>query len=317
MRPARPLDLSLDTLRAKNADKSSRKKKRPGDPPGDAHAQADDQSAAMGQHGSQRYLSGRQRDPPPLPQRTGPDGSAKGVSTEVEKVEHILEDSDQTPPGDEKTPPYDNDAELDLAAEKASALDLLSAMFNEANTDWCGAEGIDLNVEIAGVDTDGPHSVPASLELTNFEVVPASHEPRASQREENKSRVDRQADPTPTPATSGLAQPSTNNKLKDLFAPREEEGFSLIGHLDLDSELDLDMDMNLHAAAPAPALDSSLPFIFAQKGHVQMISFAWTEDEAEIRACWEVARGELTREWKRRHREAVKSRRRGGAERFE
>ena len=65
------------------------------------------------------------------------------------------------------------------------------------------------------------------------------------------------------------------------------------------------------------ALDSSLPFFFPQKGHVQRVKFTRTEDEEEIRARWEVARGELTREWKRRHREAVKSRRRRGGERVE
>jgi hypothetical protein len=61
--------------------------------------------------------------------RTGPegDGSAKGESTEVDEVEHILEVSDQTPSGDDKMPPRASDAELDLAAERASALDLLSA----------------------------------------------------------------------------------------------------------------------------------------------------------------------------------------------
>lgn len=63
--------------------------------------------------------------------------------------------------------------------------------------------------------------------------------------------------------------------------------------------------------------DSSLPFFFPPKGHVRRVKFARTEDEAEIRARWEAARGELTREWKRRHREAVKSRRRRGGERVE
>jgi hypothetical protein len=63
--------------------------------------------------------------------------------------------------------------------------------------------------------------------------------------------------------------------------------------------------------------DSSLPFFFPLKGHVRRVNFARTEDEAQIRARWEAARGELTREWKRRHREAVKSRRRRGGERVE
>jgi hypothetical protein len=133
-------------------------------------------------------------------------------------------------------------------------------------------------------------------------------------------------------------------------------GFSLIGHLNLDSELDLDLDLDLGldesaftnndsfptsdpitttrpAATPAPtrqtktnSLDTTLPFFFPQTsksgGYARnvKVQFARTEDETQIRARWEAARGELTREWKRRHREAVKSRRRrggGGGERVE
>lgn len=42
-------------------------------------------------------------------------------------------------------------------------------------------------------------------------------------------------------------------------------------------------------------------------------SFCRTEDEDTIRARWDERKVELTRDWKRRHREAVKSaRRRGG-----
>ncbi|KAH8997095.1 hypothetical protein EDB86DRAFT_3153477 [Lactarius hatsudake] len=235
----------------------------------------------------------------------------------TEEVEHILDVSDQTPPGDgdddDQTPPR---AEVDLAAETAGALDLLGAIFGEAN-DWGGAESVDSDVEMAA------HAVPGLLESTDFEIVPADHEPRAAQR----STVGGQEEATPVPTTT---------KLKDLFAPREQEGFSLIGHLDLDSELDHDMDMDHEPALPnaapsilgAPSvvvapttqhgsLDASLPFFFPQKGQVRRVGFVRTEDEAQIRARWEAARGELTREWKRRHREAVKSRRRRGGERVE
>ena len=93
-------------------------------------------------------------------------------------------------------------------------------------------------------------------------------------------------------------------------------------------DLDLDGPAFPHTAATssrtAPSIavattqhkvfDSSLPLFFPQKGHVRRVKFARTDDEAEIRARWEVARGELTREWKRRHREAVKSRKRRGGE---
>jgi hypothetical protein len=127
-------------------------------------------------------------------------------------------------------------------------------------------------------------------------------------------------------------------------------GFSLIGHLNLDSELELELDLDpsLDETAfpnnsPWPtsvptsdpittrqskphSLDTTLPFFFPQtsKGSGPArnvkVKFARTEDDSQIRARWEAARGELTREWKRRHREAVKSRRRrggGGGERVE
>ena len=132
---------------------------------------------------------------------------------------------------------------------------------------------------------------------------------------------------------------------------------NLDSELDLDLDLDLDepafanngptpvyisaSDPTTTTARPAatPAhteqskvqsLDTTLPLFFPQtsttnskgSGHARnvKVNFARTEDEAQIRARWEAARGELTREWKRRHREAVKSRRRrggGGGERVE
>ncbi|KAH9166654.1 hypothetical protein EDB89DRAFT_2075593 [Lactarius sanguifluus] len=284
MRPARPLD---PPLRAKNPDKAKgigkAKKGRVHPPPTRARRQTIDPLRWGSTHLSGLFL----------------DGGTNGETTEVEEVEHILDVSDQTPPGDDD----DDDqtplrAEVDLAAETAGALDLLGAMFGEAN-DWGGTESVDSDVEMAA------HAVPGLPESTDFEVVPADHEPRAAQR----STVDGQEEPTPVPTTT---------KLKDLFAPREQEGFSLIGHLDLDSELDHDMDLNLDEpalpnAAPsilsAPSfvaapttqhgsLDASLPFFFPQNGQVRRVGFVRTEDEAQIRARWEAARGELTREWK-------------------
>ncbi|KAN0127672.1 hypothetical protein V8E53_014512 [Lactarius tabidus] len=336
MRPARPLDPPIDTLRTKNVERGTRTKKKR------ARRQNIDPLRWGSMHLSGIFLDGNGNVLPPV--RTGPegDGSAKGESTEVDEVEHILEVSDQTPSGDEKMDPRASDTELDLAAERASALDLLSVMFGDTNTDWGGAESIDSDVEMAGVDADTPRAAPSPLEPTDFGVVPAAHEPRDSRREEKNTAVNKQIDATPTPATTGRPQSSTQNKLKDLFAPREEEGFSLIDHLDLDSELDLDMDLHLDepafpiTAATAPVatssrsalsaavlttqhkvLDSSLLFFFPQKGHVKRVKFVRTEDEAEIRARWEAARGELTWEWKRRHREVVKSRRRRGGEQVE
>jgi hypothetical protein len=213
MRPARPLDLPIDALRSKNVDKkgSSRttKKKKRGSrpPPTRARRQTIDPL-----HWGSMQLSGifldDNEDSSPL----------QGESIEVEEVDHILDVSDQTPlPCDNNTPPLARTSEIDLAVERASALDLLGAIFGEGNADWRGAESTDSDVEMAVV----PHVAPGLLEFTDFEVVPADHEMSPARRE-NNSVVDRQPEAAPTPAA--INQSSTQNKLKDLFAPREQEG---------------------------------------------------------------------------------------------
>ena len=139
-RPARPLDPPLDPLRTKNVEKGSKtkKKKRARTPP----------TRAL--RWGRMHLSGIFLD-----------GSAKGESTEVDEVEHILEVRDQTPSGDEQTVV----AELDLEAERERALDLLGGMFGETSTDWGGVENIDLDVETAGVDADTPRAAAPSSHL--------------------------------------------------------------------------------------------------------------------------------------------------------
>jgi hypothetical protein len=126
-------------------------------------------------------------------------------------------------------------------------------------------------------------------------------------------------------------------------------GFSLLGHLDLDLEFDDDLDFGAQSPAtnttdeivtmavdlPAPSaaagwsFDPTDPLFFprapgARRGrapdphegaHWAASGFYRTESDAEVRARWDREKLELTREWKRRHREAVKSRRRrGGAD---
>jgi hypothetical protein len=213
MRPARPLDPPIDVLKSKSVDKkgnrtTTKKKKRgPRPPPTRARRKTIDPLRWGSMQLSGIFLD--DNEDPPLPQ---------GENTEVEDM---LDVSDQTPsPCDDNTPPHASGAELDLAAERASALDLLGAIFGEASDDWGGAKSIDSDVEMAGI----PHVTPGPLECTDFEIVPADHELRPVRIEEKKSAVDRQSEVTPTPSRTNLAQPSTQNKLKDLFAPREQEG---------------------------------------------------------------------------------------------
>ncbi|OSD05432.1 hypothetical protein PYCCODRAFT_1465328 [Trametes coccinea BRFM310] len=138
-------------------------------------------------------------------------------------------------------------------------------------------------------------------------------------------------------------QGTQKTKLKDLFAPREEDaGFSLLGHLDLDLELEEDLPFDVPASAPAPAsapsqpvrtiqptpahvarsaaLDVSKPlFLMSDNAAMRRRAldptnfwrtwFFRTDSPEAIKQRWEESKGELTAGWKRRHREAIKSRR--------
>ncbi|KAH9964306.1 hypothetical protein BJV74DRAFT_799681 [Russula compacta] len=398
------LPLDRDTLKVQNLSKNKGKKRRAraalSSPPTRSRRRTIDPLRWGSVHLSGVFLDGEKvslsPDPALVAGRARNSGSsgvgANGELTEVEgdeEVEEILDASQTRSPADdnlnsdmfprgsaeEPAPPHSSSmassstpvsgdaANTDLAVETAKALQLLNTMFGEANEDWGGAESVDSEMEQeAAASTHANDAVPyasqnSSHDATDFEVVPAPQ-----QADKNSSVVDLQAPIATAARDPDPVEPS--RQLKDLFAPREEEGFSLINHLDLDSELDLDFDEPAPFAnnAPAPALasipptsdrittatrsgtnatapkhmhqskslDVTLPFFFLQnsnsnsnsnsnlnsKGHGnnmrRRVMFARTDDEAQIRARWEAARGELTREWKRRHREAVKSRRRRG-----
>ncbi|KAH9957000.1 hypothetical protein BC827DRAFT_1385759 [Russula dissimulans] len=368
MRPARPLGLPLNALKTQTLSKGrgkGRKKRTPAVPPTRARRQTIDPLRWGSMHLSGVFLSGKHAElSPPLGasgEGSGSGGRSNGETTEVEEVEEILDasqspaddTSDMAPHADLSAPHAasghsnsfsDDLASADLVAEKLKTLQLLNSMFGETNEDWGEAESIDSEME---QDAAGarPSAVPSSSQTRrshnpiDFEVV------SAPQKTSKTSSADQQTQTATASQNTDPMQQSTT--LKDLFAPREEEvlplGFSLIGHLNLDSELDFDLDEPAFAngapmrastshsvsyptaATPSvitpattqrskKALDTTLPFFFPQNlknpnGHVR---FARTEDEAQIRSRWEAARGELTREWKRRHREAVKSRRRRG-----
>ncbi|KAF8880245.1 hypothetical protein CPB84DRAFT_1838383 [Gymnopilus junonius] len=180
-----------------------------------------------------------------------------------------------------------------------------------------------------------------------FEVVPM---------EGNEMDVDEpqpQTHPSKLKENLASAQKAT---LKDLFAPREEEGgFSLLGHLDPDIELDESLPFFVDEPARQPAKDthcaditqpSQAPLVLDPKRPLFFpISFQdhtavnkarqrdvfdvikdngwnWRDPavgffksaapnaEEEIKKRWEESKGDLTRDWKRRHREAGKINRR-------
>jgi hypothetical protein len=192
-------------------------------------------------HISGVFLDGERALVSPSRATSGEASGANRESTEVDadEVEKIL-DISQSPPDDNgdsdvsqrvepSAPPRssstpDETTSADLAAEKATALRLLYSMFNEADEDWGGAESVDSDMERETTTISMvPHSPQSSHDAADFEVVPAP------QRVSKKLSVDR-PQATQTAATTATSrdpdpvQAPTTTKLKDLFAPREEEG---------------------------------------------------------------------------------------------
>jgi hypothetical protein len=119
--------------------------------------------------------------------------------------------------------------------------------------------------------------------------------------------------------------------------------FSLLGHLDLDEDFEDTLPYSIEPIQPQPqrvvepeekstapsfllpptqshaqtriSFDPRAPFFFPRPGNMAKAPgtpFHRTETEAQILARWEAAKGELTRGWKKRYREASKIRRRKG-----
>ncbi|KAI0262370.1 hypothetical protein BC834DRAFT_845144 [Gloeopeniophorella convolvens] len=365
MRPAHPLDPPLDAVaNVKNLGKGTgkeKKRKRARDPPTRARRQTIDPLRWGSTHIKGVFLESAQTS---LPTSTGVRNATVDSSEDKadEVVEYILDvDEDETynigspdPAPHPRSPsPHRAVSSLtaatlgategaDLAAETSKTLDLLNSMFGEVAENWGGAENVDSDAEKDTHRAQTYSPTHRSDDAMDIEIVPAERfsSQHGDKRDLASGQVESAALQKSEPVPPPPAQPV---KLKDLFAPREEEaGFSLLGHLDLDSELDFDLDepafqgnasvLPAHTSAHEPgpvavaeaaphiqskSLDSSLPFFFPQAGYVRRVKFARTEDEEEIRQRWEAARGELTRDWKRRHREAVKSRKRRGGERVE
>ncbi|KAL1944841.1 hypothetical protein VTO73DRAFT_2461 [Trametes versicolor] len=221
----------------------------------------------------------------------------------------------------------------DLAEEASKALGLLQSLFGDKE-EWGGEESVGSDVDeedLRRAGLDVTEATGADLEATDTDSDEGAMQVDAPAAEETS------AAPTKAPATE-------KTKLKDLFAPREEDAtFSLLGHLDLDLELEDDVPFDFPAttsvatvaeplrpiqstvsahASRAAALDPSKPLFFPSDNAPSMRRVldptnwrAWfhrTETPEAIRQRWEESKGELTAGWKRRHREAIKSRRRRG-----
>ncbi|KAL5530966.1 hypothetical protein ACEPAG_3842 [Sanghuangporus baumii] len=207
-----------------------------------------------------------------------------------------------------------------------------------------------LAAEELSTNSDGIQYVPRSTRVESMSE-PREHEDATTVTENTSSPRDYRGTADEVTQSETIASVQTT-KLKDMFAPRPEDaGFSILDNLDL--ELDEELPTNSAPLPPVqPTSDSDLlqptmgasstlphqpmiefdpkrPFFFPHSllpnssldlkpGDPRdifsgKIEFFRTETDEEIQARWESRKVELTRDWKRRHREAVKSaRRRGG-----
>ena len=241
MRPARPLGPPLDVLRAAShqrdqQSKGRKRRARAAAPPTRARRQTIDPLRWGSTHVDGIFLDGGQAPIALAASETR--ASTNGESTEIEadeEVEEIL-DTAQSPADDNdesrvasarlSSPAPQGSASTDFAAERTRTLQFLSSMFGEANEDWGGAESIASDIEQAATESH-PNVVSYASQsshdlIADFEVVPADQ-----RLADNFSSPDRQTyTPTtaqPNPDPDPVHRPSTS-KLKDLFAPREEEG---------------------------------------------------------------------------------------------
>ncbi|KAF9485516.1 hypothetical protein BDN70DRAFT_927457 [Pholiota conissans] len=270
------------------------------------------------------------------------------------------------------------DHAVDIQKEKAQSLNLLNSLFGNNADDWVGQEDVDSDIDTSElvkgdrmlVDDDEPgfEVVPLNAPVKGVLPAPSSDE-SSSEKEEDEDKdnakgVDKMDIDQQDTIPAASSKPKT---LKDLFAPKEDEGgFSLLGYLDLDIELDEDpLTAELIApqqpesyepqAAPLPTIitlqthPSQAPLVLdprqalffplpRQDGFSNIrarqrdvfdlskdngwnwrdpaVGFYQTGTEEDIRKKWEESKGDLTKDWKRRCREAgkVNRRKRGGVE---
>lgn len=148
--------------------------------------------------------------------------------------------------------------------------------------------------------------------------------------------------PTASAPAPASAPAKTQSVLKAMFAPAPATSSFLLGALDADIELDEELDIPLapppikQAYEPAAALqplaaskkshfdpDSNIPLFFPTfgKGKDAMtqdtekdgyVGFWRQETDEDMKEIWEKDKVELTRDWKKRYRDAKKQRKRRG-----
>ncbi|KAF9458871.1 hypothetical protein BDZ94DRAFT_1300909 [Collybia nuda] len=136
------------------------------------------------------------------------------------------------------------DNNTDVQLEKAQSLNLLASLFGgKDEDDWVGRESVGSDIDEEELAKGQGMMIDDQNEDVGFEIVPmdpTQRVPIEAGGSDDGMEVEAVAAGSPTSAPSPPKQKQKQvTKLKDLFAPREDDaGFSLLGHLDLDLELD-------------------------------------------------------------------------------
>ncbi|KAG2366931.1 hypothetical protein BDR07DRAFT_1606528 [Suillus spraguei] len=175
-----------------------------------------------------------------------------------------------------------------LTQEKLTSLAFVRSLFGDGDEGWGGQESLS-DIEDARLEGKGKAREPQTG--TRMDVdgggVGIEEVPQAKYRDIEMGSDTAVSPPNSQSRPTSTSKPSTQSekqtKLKDLFAPREEEaGFSLLGHLDLDFEEEDVLGISdisyptqpHHALLPHvvsvpheqpqsyPTLDSNFPFFF-------------------------------------------------------
>ncbi|KAF7310083.1 hypothetical protein MIND_00381600 [Mycena indigotica] len=116
---------------------------------------------------------------------------------------------------------------IDLLAEKSDTLNILNSLFGRDAEQWGGRESVGSDVdEEELLKIGGIHSGKDTED--DIEFVPMNVDNGGLTQQHEADEV---------PQAAAPREPSRATKLKELFAPRTEDGpagFSLLGHLDLD-----------------------------------------------------------------------------------
>lgn len=197
--------------------------------------------------------------------------------------------------------------------------------------------GAQKRAALLGAFTAGQQDAKSFQPMTRFDPgVDNANGEEADEEVEETNQVERVQEEEAAPSDTQAAREDRvqMSSLKDMFRPKEDSaGFTLLGDLDLDLEEELEeeepeMDNRRVQITPPiqPVQRGTLsvkpPFFFPTSDkHDQswfsllskdsnVLPFCKDKTDEEIQAQWKERKGQLTQDYKRRHREALKKKKR-------